>query len=61
MGILNLELQRISNERDKYKSLYEKLEYEINNLTDELDEAHLKHNAELKAVKSNLEVINNSS
>lgn len=49
------ELMRLQEERDKYKSLYEKLEKEVNNLNEELEEMHSKHTAELKAVKSNLE------
>lgn len=56
MTLLKSELQRISEERDKYKSLYEKSEREISNLTDEMEEIHLKHTAELKAVRDNLDV-----
>ena len=50
------EIQRLQEERDKYKSLYEKGEKEITNLTEELEEMHSKHTGELKAVRGNLEV-----
>lgn len=32
------------------------MEKEVNNLQEEMEELHLRHSAELKAVKSNLEV-----
>jgi chromosome segregation ATPase len=49
------EIERLQEEREKYKSLYEKLEKEVNNLNEELEEMHTKHSGELKAVKNNLE------
>jgi len=49
-------VSKLQNERDKYKTLYEKTENEISNLNDEISEISLKHSAELKSVKSNLDV-----
>jgi hypothetical protein len=53
---LQRKLERLQNERDKYKGLYEKSEAEVSNLNDELQEINLKHQSELKAVRSNLDV-----
>jgi len=49
-------LEKAQAEKERFRKLYEKSEYDVGNLNDEIQEVSLKHSAELRAVKANLEV-----
>lgn len=49
-------VNKLQNEKDKYKGLYEKCENEVANLNDEISEMQLRHSAEVKTIQSNLDV-----